>query len=90
MKMTTEHFDALKAAIEPLDTPERRRAYIEGRFPRSDKVKDLDTRYRWDLFWYSGGYRHIKDPLALNGCEYIDTHIDTALRRIVPGLEGKR
>lgn len=88
MKMSTAHFDALRQAIEPLDTPERRDAYREGRFPRADKVNDLDTRYRWDLFWHSGGYRHIKDPLALNGCEYNDAHIDTALRRIVSNLKG--
>lgn len=81
MKMTTQHFDALKAAIEPLDTTERRAAYLEGRFPRSDKVKYLDTRYRWDLFWAVKGYQIFGDRHS-----YETSHIDTVLRRIVAAL----
>lgn len=83
MKMATPDFEALKAAIRPLDTEERRTAYREGRFPRADKVNDLEVRYRWDLFWAVGGMRGVV-PEKLN--EYKDAHIDTALRRIVPAL----
>ena len=86
MKMATPDFEALKAAITPLDTEERRNDYRDGRFPRADKVHDLEVRYRWDLYWAVGGLRRV-----LAGVEhsYKDAHIDTALRRIVPLLGGR-
>lgn len=81
MRVTADHLHDMARLIEPLDTPSVRQAYREGRFPRADKVKDLDTRYRWDLFaaakvWQIGLYDH----------GYTDAHIDTALRRIVRPL----
>jgi hypothetical protein len=86
MKMKAEHFEALRAAIAPLDTPARREAYLSGRFPRAELVKDLDKRYRWDLLWGTTGSERVgfwSDLYAyLN-----DDHIDTALRSIVPKLE---
>lgn len=83
MKITAEHLANLAQAIEPLDTPERRTAYRSGDFPRADAVKDLDKRYRWDLFWAAwDAAGQSPDFLA----QYNDSHIDTALRRIVPVL----
>jgi len=83
MKVTPAHLDELREAIEPLDTDERRTIYRDGKFPRADKVKNLDERYRWDLYWaasrVTGGL-----PDSTNG--YATSHIDTALRKIVQPL----
>lgn len=79
MKVTPEHLELLRAAITPLDTPARRLDYLDGNFPRADKVKVLDERYRWDLYWASG----VKLPRG----QYATAHIDTALRALVPKLD---
>ncbi len=84
MKMKPEHIKYMQDAIAPLDTEERREAYRTGNFPRADKVKDLEKRYRWDLFWAANLTRWCCDTLY----SYIsDTHIDTALRSIVKPLK---
>ena len=72
---------ALSAAIAPLDTPALRDAYRAGDFPRADAVRDLDKRYRWDLFWSARAWSLVPDGVN-------DAHIDTALRAIVPTLKG--
>lgn len=86
MRVTPEQVEALRAAIAPYDTPETRQAYREGRFPRADAVKDLDMRYRWDLF-HAAKARTLLDT-SLGGADegLTSDHIDTALRRIVPPL----
>lgn len=81
MKMPTELFAALKAACEPLNTEANRTAYREGRFPRADKVKDLDKRFRWDVFYASRF-----DSRPLYAADLHDEHIDTALRSIIAPL----
>lgn len=81
MKMTTNTFNRLEDQIGSLDTEDRREAYRSGNFPRADRVKDLDVRYRWDLFYAAGGHRLIDPEENLTS-----DHIDTALRRIVPAL----
>lgn len=80
MRVSKDHLEKLSAAITPLDTDERRAAYRAGRFPRADRVNNLDKRYRWDLFWASDAISELSDG------RYADAHIDTALRRIVPAL----
>lgn len=80
MKVTTEHFNAMFAAIKPFNTESRREDYRLGQFPRAELVKDLDKRYRWDLFWMSGAETVVRDV------GYADAHIDTALRKIVAPL----
>ncbi len=80
MKVTTEHVQALKALIEPLDTEARREAYCKGEFSYSELTKDVNRRYRWDLWWTAKAYRAIEDAT------YNDAHIDTALKSIVPML----
>lgn len=72
---------ALAARIRPHDTIERRLAYQQGRFPRSSQVMDLDRRYRFDLLYLVKGWEVLPD-------EVTDAHIETALRRLVPSLEG--
>lgn len=90
MKIRPLHFEKLKAAVSPFDTPARREQYLAGNFPRADKVKDLDMRYRWDTLYAS--------KLAIEDCgsgannlnlySYMnDSHIDTALKAIIPPLK---
>lgn len=81
MKITPDQLATMRGLIEPLDTDARREAYRDGNFPRSWAVKDLNTRYRWDLFYAA------KVPRAMLEGLY-DAHIDTALRRIVPPITG--
>lgn len=83
LKITTTSLEALRERIAPLDTDANRQAYREGRFVRSDKVKDLDRRYRWDLLWATCAGPFVSDLYAegLN-----DSHIDSALKAVVPAL----
>jgi len=85
MKMAAPDFEALKAAIEPLDTELNRSRYLKGEFPRAELVKDLDTRYRWDLYWAAGGIHRILPDVEH---DYKTAHIDTALRNIVAPLRN--
>ena len=99
MKLNKDTVQALAEAIAPFDTEEVRQAYRDGRFPRADKVRDLDKRYRWDLFHASkgravldshGAYSLgaiVRDGEVVDG-DITDAHIDTALRRIVAPLGG--
>lgn len=79
MKITGDDFARLSAAVESGDTQERRERYRAALYPRSAQVKDVDKRYRWDLFW------EVRGLTNLDG-NYSDEHIDTALRKIVPKL----
>jgi len=84
------HLPSIRAIVAPLDTPERRERYRRGDFPRSDAVKDLDKRYRWDL-WYAAGVNSVAYYAYL--CEQelaftSDSQLDSALRAVVPPLEG--
>ena len=86
MKLTLDTVEAMRERIAPLDTPETRQAYREGRFPRADRVRDLDMRYRWDLY-YAARVSDVLDRWGGGDDEGLtDAHIDTALRRIVPPL----
>ncbi len=86
MKITQYDYLVIKRAVSLFDTVELREKYQRGDFPRADRVKDLNKRYRWDLAWLSG-------ILASNGYvtekvyQYANSdHLDTALRKIVPPL----
>lgn len=80
MKVKPEHVKAMESLIAPLDTEERREVYRSGLFPRAELVKDVNHRYRWDLFYMAKAYRGMEDA------EYDNAHIDTALRSIVSKL----
>lgn len=81
MKVSPEHLEAMKAAIEPLDLEETREFYRKRDIPRADLVQDFDKRYRWDLYWHA-----VRLGLRLPNSTYKDAHIDTALRQIVKPL----
>ena len=74
MKIRPEHFEYLKAAIQPHDTPARRLFYTQ------ESINHM--RYRWDLTYSVQGLsKWISDNLYT----YLDdTHIDSALRAIIP------
>ena len=74
----------LGAAIAPHDTAERRAQYLAGDFPRAELVKDLDKRYRWDLYWL---VRPTLDTALTDVLGWSnDACLDTALRKCVPAL----
>lgn len=81
MRVTTSDLARIAAAVTPLDTVELRATYRARDIPRGELVKDIDKRYRWDLFWTAGGME-----LIAGGGSYTDAHIDTALRHVVPAL----
>ena len=84
MKMTTPTYTALHDAIQSADTDHWRTAYREGRYARSEHTRDVNLRYRWDLFWTV--IDRLPDEARREIHTLKDDHIDTALRRIVPCL----
>jgi hypothetical protein len=89
MRISESTLNTLRDAIAPLDTTERRERYhLAGDFPRANVVKDLDKRYRWDLFWEAGCLYVLSDEPGRMPTDLSDAHIDTALRRIVAPLES--
>lgn len=87
MKASKQLQDKMRRLIEPFDTFENRECYRQGDFARADRVKDLNKRYRWDLFWAanaSNGHTFYQD---LDVEQLNDAHVDTVLRSIVTPLE---
>lgn len=83
MKVTDKDFETLKAAIEPVDLEEYRVKYRARDIPRAESVKDINKRYRWDLYYYAA---RITGGLPDSTSGYNMEHIDTALRKIVKPL----
>ena len=90
MKVTKEDINTLALHISRFDTQEMRDDYKSGSFKRSERTKDLDKRYRWDLFYCARqNFRH--KPLCLPNFEsavkeYNSDHLDTALKKLVKPL----
>jgi hypothetical protein len=80
MRMSGETYEALREAIGGIDSEYWRDRYRSGDFPRADSVKDLNLRYRWDLFYAVKGQEIVGDG------DLSSDHINTALRRIVAAL----
>jgi len=80
-KIAGEALERMASAIRPFDTDSTRERYRRREFPRAEMVKDVNRRYRWDLFYAAGSGRILPDNEELN-----DSHIETALRKIVPDL----
>lgn len=90
LKIKEQDLQVLKSRIERLDTPARRDMYKSGNYARAHLTKDVDKRYRWDLLWTTG--LKLGDGVGVKGdldlYAYLDdTHIDSALRFLVPPLE---
>jgi len=88
MKFPADKLDTLRDWVEELDTEEVREHYRAGNYPRADRTKDVDKRYRWDLWWAALG-RNDQDYSWRDGwlSDLLDSHIDTALRAVVPPLQ---
>lgn len=75
MKMQTVHFDHIAEKIAALDTPALRAAYRDAGLSLK--------RYQWDITRQVGLIPFVCDTLY----QYLDdTHIQTALNRIIPAL----
>ena len=89
--MSTDTYTILDEAVTPLDTASTRQQYRDRQIPRAEHVKDIDRRYRWDLLWAArngamAGPNHL-DLFELFSAEGLeDSHIETALKAIVPAL----
>jgi hypothetical protein len=86
MKMPKDLFELIKAKIQPLNTEERIACYIDGKFSGSHRIKtqkDLHTRLAWDLFWMIQGQGN---DIYMSLSFLNDSHIETALKQIVPSI----
>ena len=84
MKITQEHYDHMKKAINTLnrDNVDTHSKTVKS----SGKYKDFSKRMRWDLFYMANLTKFACDTLY----DYVnDDHIDTALRSIVKDLNFK-
>ena len=91
MKITPVHFETLSNKIEALLEKHGREAVIEayetGNFPRSEKTKDLQTRFNFDLL--VAVFCQDRD-FMVEVYKYLnDAHISTALKKICPKITRK-
>ena len=88
MKMKAEHYQQLEMAIkDTLATHNKDNrlvdSYRKGEFHNSDKVKDLQKRFCYDVLYGSGLSSFVCGTLY----EYLnDEHIYTALKKICPSV----
>ena len=88
MKIKKEHFDHLQTSINQVldqynDQGQLVAEYEQGLFPRSEKTKDLQRRFCFDLLYGAGLTKFVCDELY----SYLnDDHIYTALKTIVPSV----
>ena len=88
MKMKKEHYIKLQSGINNLllNNPDIISDYETGNFPRSEKVKILQIRFIWDLFWKL----HDVNFFAYQELSYLnDDHITTALKKACPIIQRK-
>lgn len=92
MKIKKEHLDRIKqlcdTVIEKAGGIEKvKTMYETGSFPRSDRVKDLNMRFRFDVFYAA---MQLDSGFTNELYEYLtDDHIHTAMKRTVPNLEKR-
>lgn len=91
MKMSNETYAKLLEACQTVKA-DPRHAGITPAYYREQKIgKNTDERFRWDMFWasMSKNGRHNTEFYneVTNGLN--DSHIDTALKRIVKELYGE-
>lgn len=83
MKMSKECFERLSGLITV--TPELIEAYETGNFHRSDRVKDLNVRFRFDFFNHAFCIdRELRDMIRDE--DLTNDHVDTAMRKIMPTI----
>lgn len=86
MKFSKSDYNILKVSI--LETIKRigkekiLTDYNTGNIPRYDRVKDINKRLRWDLYW--SVHADVRDNFQIDGeLKYDDSHVDTALKKIM-------
>lgn len=86
MKMSHATFAALKALIDKKLNGDASliERYEGGEFPLSERVKDLNTRFQFDLFY--NVRQDLPDSAKEELYTMMDSHIQTALRKIVPTI----
>lgn len=82
MKIKPEHFEKLKSELA---TFSKEKIAAHRKFIINEgKSKDVEKRLRWDLLYY----RNLSAWVCDNIYPYADdSHLDTALRQIMKGLE---
>lgn len=88
LKITKYHFDVLHDAINGLlaERPDIVDLYETGQFQNSNRVADLNKRFRWDMLQCAIGSSWVCSNLY----GYMDDrHIDSALKKIVPTIAKK-
>jgi len=86
MKISKERLELWQAAITPLDTAELRARYAARDIPRAATVRDIDTRYRFDLLNAAVMLGRLTWADVF-GDGMNDAHRLTALRQIVPAID---
>ncbi|MCH8329311.1 MAG: carbon-nitrogen hydrolase family protein [Nanoarchaeota archaeon] len=79
MKIKPEHLKVIRDAVNVIleRNPNAVQTYETVQFPKSERVKDLQTRFNWDLFHAANVQINLHDYLN-------DGHISTALKAICP------
>jgi len=88
MKIKPEHLEHLRKEIsEVLELYDGLVSeYENGQFPRSDRVKDLQKRFCFDLLFGAGLCKYVSDVLY----PYMnDDHLYTALKAVCPKVIRK-
>lgn len=88
-KIQGDAFEFMAALVREWDTPEHRDMYRQGKYPRADRTKDVNMRYRWDIFWAANSTCRTRHGHTIHDTlpdDVNDAHVDTALRRIVAPL----
>jgi hypothetical protein len=83
MKIKPEHQAHIKAEIEAVLTkyPNIAATYEAGQFPRAESVKDLQTRFSWDLFYAAGLSSWVYDNIHVYDN---DAEVSSLLNKICP------
>ncbi len=88
MKMKPHHFVTLKTEIKKVltENPKIVQLYESGQFLKSDKVKDLQRRFCFDLLYKAGLNSWVSNMLYT----YLDdNNIYTALKKTCPTVTRK-
>ena len=84
MKISKDHLDYINVQLNCLGYKQYISMYQTGQFHNANKVKDLNKRFRWDMFNLAGlgsfACRELYDYLD-------DRHIDSALKSLIPNIK---
>lgn len=86
MKASPALIERVSHLLADRDIDEDVLVYSRGLFKNADKVKDINTRFRHDMFYACAR----KDPAlydAVNAEGLADTHIATMMGAVLPRIE---